>query len=129
MASPGCVTRQVVDEKPQDSVETAKHFYLSEETDVDILFVIDNSLSMLEEQEKLARQFPQLIEALRTPKLDNRLPNIHIGVISTDLGAGNYTEQCASPGGDGGKLQALAQGAGCPCRATPGSATSTSRPI
>ena len=88
--------------------------------DIDILFMIDNSNSMEPKQANLASNFPKLIEALRSPKLGPvgpgvpcsasnpggcKLPNLHIGVISSDLGAGTYSfESCETPGGDGGKL-------------------------
>ncbi|MFH1131989.1 MAG: hypothetical protein V1754_11680, partial [Pseudomonadota bacterium] len=64
------------------------------EKDVDILFVIDNSGSMGEEQTNLKNNFPKLIEALRSDKLGNapksvkpcteqdmsgcNIPNIHL---------------------------------------------------
>lgn len=48
--------------------------------DVDILFVIDNSGSMAEEQARLARNFPAFITALDTMQADYR-----IGVTTTDV--------------------------------------------
>ncbi|MBU0611790.1 MAG: hypothetical protein KKI08_28195, partial [Armatimonadetes bacterium] len=84
------------------------------EKDVDLLFMIDNSGSMEQEQELLRRQFPKLIEALRSPKLGNQIPNVHIGVVSSDLGAGQYgLPSCEVSGGDGGKLQNTPRLAGC----------------
>ncbi|MEZ4321350.1 MAG: VWA domain-containing protein [Myxococcota bacterium] len=47
---------------------------------VDILFVIDNSCSMLEEQSNLAQNFPAFLQYFLTSGLD-----YHIGVVSTDL--------------------------------------------
>ncbi len=63
---------------------------------VDVLFVIDNSQSMEEEQESLAAEMPRLVEALvRPPDIDgdgvpdwNPIANLHMGVVTTDLGAG-----------------------------------------
>jgi hypothetical protein len=84
------------------------------EKDLDILFVIDNSNSMFEEQQNLSKNFPQLVEALRSQALGNRIPNVHIGVVTTDLGAGNWgLPSCEVAGGDGGKLQAQPRVAGC----------------
>ncbi len=80
---------------------------------------------MEHEQINLAAQFPKLIDALRSPKLGGagcseqtpqncNIPNVHIGVISSDLGAGNYGHQtCEVQNGDQGKLQTLARVAGC----------------
>ena len=68
-------------------------------TDVDVLFVVDNSNSMEEEQANLAKNFPRFIQKLEQAKLDYR-----IGVVSTDLGAGSYSiPTCGA--GDGGKLR------------------------
>ncbi len=80
-------------------------------TPVDILFVIDNSNTMELKQQKLAAQFPALIDAL---KLGGALPDLHIGVVSTNVGAGNYSlPTCEVVGGDGGKLQSTARVVGC----------------
>ncbi|HEX3902678.1 MAG TPA: vWA domain-containing protein [Polyangia bacterium] len=53
--------------------------------DVDILFMIDNSSSMTEMQQKLAAQIPAFMAALQS--LPMGLPNVHIAVVSSDLGA------------------------------------------
>lgn len=53
--------------------------------DLDILFVIDNSGSMIEQQASLAANFPRMIDVLE--QLDGGLPNIHIGVTTSDVGA------------------------------------------
>ncbi len=47
---------------------------------VDILFVIDNSCSMVQEQVLLANNFPTFLEYFQTSGLD-----YHIGVVSTDM--------------------------------------------
>jgi hypothetical protein len=87
---------------------------LARDKDVDLLFVVDNSNSTAELQSNLAKNLPKLIEALRSTALNNKIPNLHIGVISTDLGAGNYAlPGCEVSGGDGGKLQYKPQVAGC----------------
>ncbi|HET6611303.1 MAG TPA: vWA domain-containing protein [Kofleriaceae bacterium] len=92
--------------------------------DLDILFVIDNSSSMLEEQESLAQNFNTFIDVLESA--EGGLPDIHIGVVSTDMGAKAPGEpaipnSAGPPGsgqtcdetGDGGKLQAAPRVAGC----------------
>jgi hypothetical protein len=53
---------------------------------LDLLFMIDNSGSMVEEQANLARNFPHLIDELKN--LPKGLPNLHLGVVSSDLGDG-----------------------------------------
>jgi hypothetical protein len=87
---------------------------LANEKDVDLLFVIDNSNGTAELQINLAKNLPRLIEAMKSPALNNKIPNLHIGVVSTDLGAGNYAlPGCEVSGGDGGKLLYKPQVAGC----------------
>ena len=75
---------------------------------VDILFVIDNSSSMLPNQAQLIRSFPRLVEALRVSRLGGDLPDIRVGVISTDLGAHDAQGDCQPYPGDGGRLRRLA---------------------
>lgn len=71
---------------------------------VDLLFVVDNSGSMVEEQERLRRQFPLLMHELRTMR--GGLPDLHIGVTTTDLGTGMFQiTYCGEPGGDAGNLR------------------------
>lgn len=120
-----CATRPIETPKPKQTQQTNRYFPQSVEKDIDLLFVIDNSNSMEQEQTALLKQFPLLIEGLRSPKLGGagcsatnrtncRIPNVHIGVISSDLGAGNYSlPSCEVAGGDGGKLQTQPRQAGC----------------
>ena len=72
---------------------------------LDLLFMIDDSLSMSEEQANLARNFPRLIDALGG--MAGGFPDLHLGVVSSDMGAGNstYSGACGTPGGDRGVLQ------------------------
>jgi hypothetical protein len=90
---------------------------------VDILFMIDNSPSMAPKQAELKARFPELIEIL--DELGQRQPvSYHVGVVTSDLGAGAFTlggGQCR-PGGDGGKLQAVGAAADPSCIAPTGAA-------
>ena len=54
--------------------------------ELDILFMVDNSPSMDTKQEALAKTFPAMFKVLET--MEGGLPDLHIGVISSDLGAG-----------------------------------------
>jgi hypothetical protein len=74
---------------------------------LDLLFMIDDSPSMREEQDNLRRNFPLLIERLKS--LPGGLPDLHIGIVSSDVGAGAQplaNVGCPRPGGDRGILQA-----------------------
>jgi hypothetical protein len=54
--------------------------------EVDILFLVDNSPSMDPKQKALADNFPKMIEQLDA--LTDGRPDLHIGVVSSDMGAG-----------------------------------------
>src|SRR5262245_9716114 len=51
---------------------------------VDILFVIDDSNGMAGAQLKLASAFPAFLRVLS--EIEGGLPDVHIGVVSTDMG-------------------------------------------
>ena len=80
---------------------------------VDILFMIDNSSSMTEMQNKLYTQLPtfvQTLQALPTP------PSLHVAVVSSDMGApGDSPRRPLHDGGRPGAVPVLAAGT-CPAR-------------
>ncbi len=88
--------------------------------DVDLLLEIDNSNSMRDNQAQLAAQFRQLLVPLVNPPPDPmtgrpRYPpvrNLHVGVISSDLGTpGNMVTGCSNTDqGDDGLLNPIRQG-------------------
>ncbi len=83
--------------------------------DVDLLFVIDDSGSMAEEQASLEREIPRLIEGLTNPPLDaegnpewNAVQSLHVAVVTTNLGtrgvpvsSARVGAACAASGGRG----------------------------
>jgi hypothetical protein len=78
---------------------------------IDILFMIDNSSSMTSMQQKLLAQLPTFMQVLQA--LPNGLPNVHIAVVSSDMGApGDSVSSigCTQYGDDGG-FQSAARGA------------------
>jgi hypothetical protein len=82
---PGCPDRTISAVVPaQDSIEV-KDFPAVPRRKIDILFQIDSSGSMMEEQASLRANFPKFIEVLET--IDGGLPDVHIGVITPDMGA------------------------------------------
>ena len=102
-------------------IPTAPTFNESVNSDLDIVFMIDNSGSMQQEQDNIARNFPVFVSALES--LPEGLPNIHLGVLSSDLGAGPFSgvnvEGCKRLGGDGGLFQSLPRGLGGGCASYP----------
>jgi MYXO-CTERM domain-containing protein len=70
---------------------------------LDILFVIDDSGDMLDEQQALAAAFPSLMAGLAG--LEGGLPSLHIGIASADLGSDETGAGGCTAAGDGGALQ------------------------
>lgn len=72
---------------------------------LDLLLMVDNSPSMQAKQDVLRRNFSLLLAELR--RLPGGLPDLHLGVVSSDLGAGRGvgTGACSRQGGDRGILQ------------------------
>jgi hypothetical protein len=84
--------------------------------EVDLLFMIDNSSSMTEEQDLLAAQLPILAQVLAAGELElengekrtfTPVRSLHLGVISSDMGlsgANTILKACEDARGDDGKL-------------------------
>jgi len=108
-----CNKRPVEGGLPVPQVAGNQLFPQSTSRDLDILFVIDNSISMGDEQTRLNTNLNTLMQALNS--LQGGFPNAHIGVVSTDLGTAPYQAGpgCDNRGGDGGKLQDTPRGLGC----------------
>jgi hypothetical protein len=84
--------------------ETDFQVLISPERAVDILFMVDNSPSMDPKQRALAANFPKMISVLQS--LPGGLPDVHIGVVSSNMGAGNGAMggNCGNGLGDMGLL-------------------------
>jgi hypothetical protein len=88
---------------------------------VDILVVVDDSGSMAAEQSNLRAAMPALIEALLDPPPDpvsgepvhRIVRDLHLGVVSTNLGAGGFNVGGCEDLGDNGVL--LHEPHGTPC--------------
>jgi hypothetical protein len=106
-----CVSRPVSQLDPHPEAEQATELQASVSTQIDILFVIDNSSSMKNEQELLGSSFPRFMEVLEG--LPNGLPSVHIGVVSSDVGMGGFEHNRCKDAGDDGRLQNLARVDGC----------------
>jgi hypothetical protein len=95
---PHCTVSQATAEVPVSSVDK-----------VDLLFVVDNSGSMSEEQAALREQFPRLLSILASGDPGagrEKFPaakSVHLGVVSTDLGLVGISDidKCNGLGDDG----------------------------
>jgi hypothetical protein len=80
---------------------------------VDILFLIDDSSSMQPSQMNLERNFPAFIRSLEG--LPGGLPDLHLAVVSSDMGAGDGSISGCAGEGKGGIFRYSPRGA---CTAT-----------
>lgn len=80
----GCPDRTIAGVPVEQGTVEVKDIPAVPRRDVDILFMIDDSRSMLEEQASLKANFGRFIGVLQS--LEGGLPNIHIGVITPNLG-------------------------------------------
>jgi hypothetical protein len=83
---------------------------------LDVLFMIDNSMSMAPLQAKMRAEIPRFIDGLADPTT-GQLPQLHVAVISSSFAAGAWANvnQCSAgshPGDDMGFFQQGPGGAG-----------------
>ncbi len=111
----GCPDRTISKVSPEQGRVETKDIPVTVNRDIDILFLVDDSPSMNDKQVNLAANFPNFINVLST--IPGGLPNVHIGVATSDLGskgadgvagpsigtAGNGG--CLNNGGRNGNLQ------------------------
>lgn len=79
---------------------------------VDVLFMVDNSNSMAEEQASLTVQFPRLVSVLASGDRDAdgtpdfpAVKDLHVAVVTSDMGNGGFpVPTCATTFGDDGIL-------------------------
>jgi len=107
----GCINREVAEVEPNQEKEQFKDIPVEINRDIDILFVVDNSGSMAEEQASLQQNFNRFVNVLSN--IEGGRPNLHMGVISTDVGAGAFQISGCSGSGDNGGLQNAPRNAGC----------------
>ena len=115
----GCLERDIAPLDPHVSRFFERVVGGNGVADVDLLFVIDDSGSMREEQESLRREIPLLVEALANPPLDatgrpqwNAVESLSVAIVTTNVGTrghpvdGTRVGICTANGGwgDGGAL-------------------------
>jgi hypothetical protein len=102
----GCFDRPVTDPPLGNSGEIPVALPIAVNRNLDILFVIDDSESMKNEQDALAEKFQLLMQQIVSAEYGT--PNVHIGVVSTNMGGlnvlGNEIDGCEGDGA-GGRLQ------------------------
>jgi hypothetical protein len=103
-----CTSRTLERPETTPDVTDRGRFPQTINRDVDLLFLIDDSRSMKESQANLLRNFPRFMERLEA--FEGGLPNVHIAVISSDMGDGGAGNSMCT--GKGGIFQSAGRG-GC----------------
>jgi hypothetical protein len=113
-AAAGCLDRELAPLNPcvvSGVVESVKASNIEK---VDLLFMVDNSNSMREEQQALAEQFPRLVSVLASGDRDADgtqdfppVRDLNVGVITSDMGTGQFSVGgvCEAGLGDDGILR------------------------
>lgn len=109
-----CNSHDLQNPTPQPQAQIGRQTPVNPIRNLDIVFMIDNSPSTKDKQDLFRKNFPVLIEQLR--KIEGGLPDLHIGIISSDVGAGGFlipgNTACNRPGGDKGNFKVVKQACG-----------------
>jgi hypothetical protein len=107
-----CNSRRLAEPTPAPEQVFNDLFQQAVNRNIDIVFMVDDSSSMTDVQNKLIAQFPVFMNVLKN--LPGGLPNVHIGVVSSSMGAGGEQgiEHCP-PGGDQGVFHTAPLGPTC----------------
>jgi hypothetical protein len=113
----GCIDRALQPNNPCGAPDVSRSVQIRNVDKVDVLFVIDDSSSMADEQEKLRKQVPEMVRTLLTgsrgpddPKPFAPVRDLHVAVVRSDMGATELAG-CSEYGADGVFQHAAACGA------------------
>ena len=106
LTAPACTSRTLESPAitPVASVSNVQTYHQNNK--LDLLFMIDNSPSMSSMQQKLQEQLPLFMNVLQ----EHGLPDIHIAVVSSDLGAPSDANVGCTAQGNQGLFQAQPEG-------------------
>jgi hypothetical protein len=91
----GCPDRTISEVTPQQGRVEYKDIPVKLNRKIDILFLIDDSPSMLDKQNNLKANFGNFINVLNT--IEGGLPDVHIGVATSDLGTKGADDASPAP--------------------------------
>ena len=97
----GCIEREGRPVNPCTNVTVARAIQVTSVDKVDLLFMVDNSNSMMEEQAQLAQELPRMVRILASGDLNENgmedegdfepVQDLNVGVITSDMGTGGFT--------------------------------------
>ncbi len=103
-----CTSRTLEPPVVTPSVQQPFLFTQKLNNNLDILFMIDNSKSMTDMQQKLLAQLPSFMNVLETLPVT---PNLHVAVVSSDMGARSDEDlQSCTPLGNQGEFFSQPEG-------------------
>jgi hypothetical protein len=121
--SSACLERELAPLNPCLVSTVSRKVTVTSIDKVDLLFMVDNSVSMTSKQNSLKAQFPRMIQVLSTGmrSANDASPfppvrDMHLAVVSSDMGVVGQTGimGCDPNGGDDGRLKHDSSGdAGC----------------
>lgn len=107
-----CNARKLAPPSGGPSLIQKNRFQQSVNRDLDLLFLIDDSNSMAPLQAKMRARMPDFMDVLKG--LPGGLPNLHVAVASSSLGAGVFANVTGCAQSTSGNLEGLFQHkAGC----------------
>ena len=124
-AASGCLERGLRPVNPCTRSSVSQRVQVANVDQVDLLFMIDDSGSMKEEQENLAAQIPRLVRILSEGDRDQDgtedfqpARSLHIGVVTSNMGAGrrrdgSAIDNCEGLGDDGILRSATGDASSC----------------
>ena len=127
ISAAGCLERGLKPVNPCTRSSVGQRIQVTNVDNVDLLFMVDNSNSMAEEQVNLVAELPRLVRVLASGDRDNDgtrdfnpVKSLHVGIITSDMGAGPNTgvPTCARGLGDDGILRNRSRLTTAPCMAT-----------
>ncbi len=126
----GCLERELRPVNPCTTSEVGRTISIDNVDTVDLLFMVDNSNSMAQEQALLRAEIPRMVTVLTTGDRDGdgmtdftAVRSMHVGIITSDLGAGNVpageSVPSCDPGlGDDGIMRNTSSSAAAGCMAS-----------
>jgi hypothetical protein len=117
VAAVGCLNRDLAPADPSTQSGVFVEIQQTGTTKVDILFMVDNSNSMNEEQGVLSKQIVLMAEELIHPSTPETpaVQDLHIGIVTSDMGTHGYSILTCreAMNGDNGILQNIGRTEGC----------------
>jgi hypothetical protein len=127
VAASGCLERGLKPVNPCTRSSVGQRIQVTNVDNVDLLFMIDNSNSMAEEQGLLRSELPRLVSVLASGDREgdgtrdfNPVKSLHVGIVTSDMGAGPNTgvPTCGRGLGDDGILRSRSRSTTGGCMAT-----------